>query len=56
MDESFVQRTECQDQSHWSAFKHKISKGTIQGDPLSPLIFALCIEPVEEFIRTEEKI
>lgn len=34
----------------------RISKGTRQGDPLPPLIFALCIKPFTEIIRLEQKI
>ena len=38
----------------WKADKFTFRKGVFQGDPWSPLIFLLCLNPIIEFIKLKE--
>ena len=40
---------------HWSTDSFRFRKGIFQGDPLSPLIFTMCINPLLEYLKANEK-
>ena len=41
--------------SNWVSEEFKFTKGVFQGDPLSPIIFLICFNPILEDLKTFEQ-